>query len=234
MGEIRSSTARRVHELPERGRASRPPSSRERPERGRAVPLRVRAIPASPERTPGALLQRKGGPQTAVPERATTTFIGPMSHSKSSKESQAAWLECVAVEALEKLSHAQLKHIVNEHIDLEFNYPYKNSKVYALAWSCAAAAGQSQQHRLSAVLTAVRCMRRVPHAQQRHCQGDQDRAGVGQAPGGGGRARACRHGEEGEGHGEEIHYGEDGEGGAARRHLHGAPGVGRFLSAVRQ
>lgn len=157
-----------------------------------------------------------------------------MSHSKSSKESKAAWLECVAVEALEKLSHAQLKNIVNEHIDLEFNYPYKNSKVYALAWSCAAAAGQSQQHRLSAVLTAVRCMRRVPHAQQRHCQGDQDRAGVRQAPGGGGRARACRHGEEGEGHGEELHYGEEGEGGAARRRLHGAPGVGRFLSAVRQ
>ena len=232
MGEIRSSTARRVHELPERGRASRPPSSRERPERGRAVPLRVRgSLRLLSEHA--ARCCREEGHQTAVPERATT-FIGPMSLSKpSSKESKAAWLECVAVEALEKLSHAQLKHIVNEHIDLEFNYPYKNSKVYALAWSCAAAAGQSQQHRLSAVLTAVRCMRRVPHAQQRHCRGHQDRAGVRQAPGGGGRARACRHGEEGEGHGEELHYGEEGEGGAARRHLHGAPGVGRFLSAVR-
>ena len=48
-----------------------------------------------------------------------------MSLSKpSSKESKAAWLECVAVEALKKCTHPQLKTMVNEHIDLDFDYPY--------------------------------------------------------------------------------------------------------------
>ena len=84
--------------------------------------------------------------------------------------SEAALLECNAQMALGRLSSPALTLIIEEHLKLEGEIVKKISKM------CAALGGADghgpRQPCLSAVLTALSCARRVPHAQQRHRQGN--------------------------------------------------------------